>query len=100
MRSKKENISFFEDMFKIAGGAVKTMGDIKEYIRPVVHSFLNELDLVTRDEFERIEAVAKKAREQQVALEKRIKALEGKKTKKPATKKSTAKKTATRKKTK
>lgn len=76
MRSKRDNLRFFEDMARIAGGAFQSMGDFREQIKSIVQTFLGEMNLVTRDEFERVEAMAQKARERQLELEKRLAALE------------------------
>ena len=98
MKNRSENMKFFEDMAKIAGGAFQSMGEIREQIKSIVRSFLTDMDLVTREEFERVEGMAQKARENQLKMERRITALE-KGTKKPAPrKKAPAKKTTTRKK--
>ena len=93
MRSKADKIRLFEDIAKMAGGAMNSMGDVRSQVKSVVRTFLGEMDLVTREEFERVEALAQKARERQLELEKRIAALE-KPTKKksaPAKKKAPAK---------
>jgi BMFP domain-containing protein YqiC len=89
MRSTRDNLRFLDDLAKVASGAAQSFGGMREHVKAMVGSFLNEMDLVTRDEFERVEAVAQKARERQVELEKRLNALEkklngvkGKKTKK------------------
>jgi len=86
MRSSIKNLKFLEDMAKVASGAVHSLGDIRAQVKALVGGFLAEMDMVTRDEFGRVEALAQKARERQVALEKRLAALE-KKLKPPAGKK-------------
>ncbi len=78
MRSTRDNLKFMDDLAKMAGGAVQSLGGMREHIKSIVNSFLGEMDLVTRDEFERVEALAQKARERQVELEKRLVALEKK----------------------
>ena len=67
MRNKADNLRFFEDMAKIAGGAIKSMGDARSQIKSIVSAFLEDMDLVTRDEFERVEAMAQKALERERA---------------------------------
>lgn len=76
MRSRIKDLGFLDDLAKVAGGAARAAGGARGQIKSVVSAFLSELDLVTRDEFERVEALAQKARERQVELEKRLAALE------------------------
>lgn len=78
MRSARDNLKFMDDLAKMAGGAVQSFGSMREHIKTIVSSFLTEMDLVTREEFERVEALAQKARERQVELEKRLASLEKK----------------------
>lgn len=70
----------FDDLAKVASGAVSTLVGLKEEIdalvRQRVERIAGELDLVTRDEFEAVKATAANAREAQEALEKRIAELE------------------------
>ncbi len=86
MRSGAKNLKFLEDMAKVASGAAASFGDIRAQVKTLVGGFLAEMDIITRDEFERVEALAQKARERQVELEKRVAALEAK-LKRPAGKK-------------
>ncbi len=76
MRSKHDNLRFLDDLAKVASGAAQSFGDMRGHVKTMVNGFLSEMDLVTREEFERVEAVAQKARERQVELEKRLAALE------------------------
>lgn len=80
MRSKEENKFFFDDLVKMAGGALNAMGDAREQIKSMVKErmddILEDMNLVTRGEFERVEAIAEKALQKQAALEKRLAALE------------------------
>jgi BMFP domain-containing protein YqiC len=78
MRSARDNLKFMDDLAKMAGGAAQSLGGMRAHIKTLVSSFLSEMDLVTREEFERVEALAQKARERQVELEKRLAALEKK----------------------
>ena len=78
MRSARDNLKFMDDLAKVAGGAVQSLGSMRAHIKTIVSSFLSEMDLVTREEFERVEALAQKARERQVELEKRLTVLEKK----------------------
>ena len=97
MKNKADNLRFFEDMAKIAGGAIQSMGDLKGQIKSIVKTLLGEMDIITRDEFERVEGMAKKARERQLELEKRLLELEKKHKTKAVKKpvKKTVKKAAT-----
>ncbi|MBI3440272.1 MAG: accessory factor UbiK family protein [Proteobacteria bacterium] len=78
MRSGAKNLRFLEDMAKVASGAMQSMGDLRGQVKSMVQAFLAELDVVSREEFDRVEALAQKARERQVELEKRLIALEKK----------------------
>jgi BMFP domain-containing protein YqiC len=80
MRSARENLRFMDDLAKVAGGAAQSLGGLRAHVKSFVNAFLSEMDLVTREEFERVEALAQKARERQVELEKRLTALEKKST--------------------
>lgn len=96
-----------DDLAKVANSAVSTLAGVKDeaetLFRQRLERFLADADLVPRDEFEAVKAVAQKAREEQEKLEERVKALEvqlaqalGAKaaSKKPAAKKAAAKNTA------
>ena len=78
----------FDDLAKVAGGAVSTLGGIKAEIEVLVRQQIERLllnaDMVPRDEFDAVKAVAAKARIEQEALEKRVLALEKKLGLKPA----------------
>ena len=78
MRSARDNLKFMDDLAKMAGGAAQSLGTARAHVKTLVSSFLAEMDLVTREEFDRVEALAQKARERQVELEKRLAALEKK----------------------
>jgi len=72
----------FDDLAKVAGGAASTLSGVKAELEGLVRQQIERLlvnaDLVPRDEFDAIKAVAAKARSEQEALEKRVKALEKK----------------------
>ncbi len=72
----------FNDLAKVAGGAVSTLGGIKAEIEVLVRQQIERLlldaDMVPRDEFDAVKAVAAKARSEQEKLEKRVRALEKK----------------------
>lgn len=95
-----------DDLARVANGAVGALsgvrGEIETLVRQRVERFLADMDLVTREEFEAVKAVAAKARTEQEALEERVASLEAAiaALKKPAAKRSRAKpKTAAEKKT-
>ncbi|MCK5519072.1 MAG: accessory factor UbiK family protein [Alphaproteobacteria bacterium] len=76
MKSDDRNLKFLDDLANVASGAMRSLGDVREHVKTMVNGLLNEMDIVTREEFERVEALAQKAREYQIKLEKRIAVLE------------------------
>ena len=72
----------FDDLAKVAGGAVSTLVGVKAEIEVLVRQQIERLllnaDMVPRDEFDAVKAVAAKARSEQERLEKRVQALEKK----------------------
>ena len=72
---------FFDDLAKVANSAVSTLAGVKGEIEAMVSQrlerFLADMDVVPRDEFEAIKAVAVKARAEQEKLEKRVARLGG-----------------------
>lgn len=81
---------FFDDLAKVANSAVSTLAGIKGEIEAMVSQrlerFLADMDVVPRDEFEAIKAVAVKARAEQEKLERRVARLEAGRAAKPAAK--------------
>ncbi len=73
--------SFFEDFTRMASGAAGTMAetrrDVEAFIQAQMEKFLRRMDLVTREEFEAVRAMAAAAREENLALQTRLDALEG-----------------------
>ena len=71
---------FFDDMARVAAGAVGALagvrGEIEARLRDQLERILAGMDLVSREEFEAIKAMAAKAREEQELLLLRIEALE------------------------
>ena len=88
----------FDDLARVASGAAGALAgaraELEEVFRQRIERFLSEADMVPRDEFEAIKAVAVKARESQEALERRVEALEAESAalKKPVKRRSPAKK--------
>lgn len=103
MRSKDGNLKFLDDLARMMTGAMGSFHEVRQQIRTMVREgveqVMSELDMVTRSEFERVEAVAEKARTRQLELEKRVAALEAALGKK-APKTAAAKKTTVKKKKK
>lgn len=71
---------FLDDLARVANGAMGAItgvrGEAEALVKARLERLLSDLDLVTRDEFEAVKAVAAKAREEQEALEVRVAALE------------------------
>ena len=82
MRSARANLKFLDDLAKVATGALGSFSDVRHQVKKMVKDgidqVMGEMDMVTRAEFDRVEAMAQKARERQVALEKRLAVLEKK----------------------
>jgi len=72
---------FFDDLSKIINGAAGTVaGMTREFesnAKERAKEWIGGLDFVSREEFETVKAMAAQAREQVVALEARLAALEG-----------------------
>lgn len=88
MRRTRENLRLLEDVAKIATGTFGSFGEIRNYIKSLVKErverAMEDMDVVSRREFERVEAMAARARERQEELEKRFSALERKNKRKRA----------------
>ena len=71
---------FFDDIAKMASGALHTLGGLREEIetrvRERVERWAADMDLVTREEFDAVSAMAAKAREEQDRLAARLAVLE------------------------
>lgn len=70
----------FDDMARVASGAAGAFGGIRSRmegeLRDHVERLLSRMKLVTREEFEVVEALAQKARAEQEVLAERLAALE------------------------
>jgi len=77
MQSKNR---LFDDVAKVASGAASTLSGVREeidgLIRQQIERVMAEMDMVPRDEFEAVKAMAAKARAEQDALNARVAALE------------------------
>jgi len=71
---------FLDDLARVAGGAFGTLAglrnEVEEMVRRRFERMLSDMDLVPREEFDAVKAVAEKARLEQERLEKRVVALE------------------------
>jgi BMFP domain-containing protein YqiC len=71
----------FDELAKLmtdaTGAAQGVRGEIENVMRSQAERVLRDLDIVQREEFEAMKAMALKAREENVQLEKRIAELEG-----------------------
>jgi len=72
----------FDDLAKVAGGAASSFAGLKneidDMVRQQIERLLDGANIVPRDEFDAVKAVAAKARAEQEKLEKRVQALEKK----------------------
>ena len=71
---------FFDDLARVAAGAMGTLAgmrsEVETRIREQLERVLAGMDLVSRDEFEAVKAMAAKARSEQEDLHKRVAGLE------------------------
>ena len=71
---------FFDDMAKAASGALGSLAGLRHEIEIRVQQqlerLLGRMNLVSREEFEAMKAVAQAAREEQIKLERRLADLE------------------------
>ena len=71
---------FFDDLARVASGAMGTLagvkGEVETRLREQLERVLAGMDLVRREEFEAVKEMAAKARAEQEDLERRVAALE------------------------
>jgi BMFP domain-containing protein YqiC len=71
---------FFDDLARVAAGAMSTLsgvkGEVESRLREQFERVLAGMDLVSREEFEAVKAMAAKARTEQEELTKRVAELE------------------------
>ena len=71
-----------DDLARVATGALGTLSGVREEVeaqfRQRFERVLDQMDLVSREEFDAVKAMAAKARAEQEALEARVAALEAK----------------------
>lgn len=74
---------FFDDLARAAGGAMGALNGMKSEVETLFQQRMEramaDMNLVTREEFEIVQAMAAKAREENEALEARLSKLEAKK---------------------
>lgn len=77
-----KNNAFLDDMAKLAGGAAGSVLEFRKEMEALVQGKVEEcarsMQLVTREEFEVAEAMAKKARTENEALKEKLAELENK----------------------
>jgi len=79
MQSKAKPFDDLANLLTNAMGAAKGMGDeVKAAGRARVDAIIADMDLVGRDEFEIVKAMAAAARDENVALRKELKSLKAK----------------------
>lgn len=80
---------FFDDLARVANGAVGALSgvraDIEARVRDQLERVLAGMDLVSREEFEAVKAMAAKARTEQEELLSRVAALESQLAERPKT---------------
>lgn len=71
---------FLDDLARVATGAMGTLtgmrGEVETRLKEQFERILGRMNLVRREEFDAVQAMAAKARTEQEALEKRVAALE------------------------
>ena len=71
-----------DDIAKVATGAIGSLGgvrqEVEQRLQQQLERIVGRMNLVGRDEFEAIKAVAQAAPEEQIRLEKRVAELEAK----------------------
>ncbi len=82
---------FLDDLAKVATGALGSLSGVKHEmesrLQQQLERILARMNLVPRDEFEAMKAVAQAAREAQIRLESRVAELEARLARPPASKK-------------
>lgn len=90
----QQNNPIFDDLARVASGALNALGGVREEaetrMKDLFRRVLGEMDLVTREEFDIVQTMAQKAREENEALKTRIDALEAAARTKPAKKPAAA----------
>jgi BMFP domain-containing protein YqiC len=78
--SRSETFGLFDDFVKVMNGAAGTLAgmgrEAEGAFRERMRDWMGGLDMVSRDEFEAVKAIAVAAREENQALRARVEALE------------------------
>ncbi len=97
-----DNLKLIDDIARVATGALGSFSEVRHQVKTLVRQrvdqMITEMDMVSREEFDRVEAMAARARDRQEELEARLAVLEqklGLKVKKSAPKKTAKTKKAT-----
>ncbi len=73
---------FIDDLTRVASGAMGAIGNVKGEVearfKETMQKFLDDMDYVSREEFEVVREMAQKSREENLILEGKIKLLEEK----------------------
>ena len=73
---------FIDDLTRVASGALGAIGNVKGEVeaklKESIQNFFDEMDYVTREEFEVIKEMSQKAREENSVLKERLKSMEQK----------------------
>lgn len=81
-RAMQTDNRLLDDLARIAAGAMGTLqgakGEVEQVIRQRLERVLADMDLVGREEFETVKAMAAAAREENIRLAERLAALEAK----------------------
>jgi len=76
----RDDGKIFDDLARVAGGALGALSGMRDEaeqrLRRLFEDILGRMDLVRREEFEAVRAIAVKAREEQERLTERLAALE------------------------
>ncbi len=80
MRSARDNLKFLDEIARMATGALGSFGEVRQQIKAIVkdrvEQVMEDMDVVPRRDFDRVEALAQRARIRQEELEKRLATLE------------------------
>ena len=94
----QSNSRILDDLVKVANSALGAVsgvkGEVETVLRQQFEKVLLQMDVVSREEFEVVEAMAAKARAENAALEARLGALEAKVTARKPARKTTRKTTS------
>lgn len=74
------NSRIFDDLSRLMSGAAGVAqgarGEVETFVKGHVERWLSDMDLVTREEFDAVRAMAQKAREENEALKARLAEIE------------------------